>query len=94
MLRLGLYGNDRIRQMLENRQISDPLSATECMYYNLIKDRFRTTLTMDSDISRRLGFNHISPEALPGYLIRRLEENGDLKIGILNQSAELLPTVQ
>ena len=94
MLRLGLYDNDRIRYMLDKRQISDPLSATECMYYNLVKDKFRTVLMMDSDLSRRLGFNHISPDALPGYIARRLEENRGLKIGVLNQSAELLPTAQ
>lgn len=94
MLRLGLYNNDRIRLMLEKRQVSDPLSATECMYYNLIKDKFRTTIMMDPDLSRRLGFNHIRPDALPGYIARRLKENGRLKIGILNQSAELLPVAQ
>ncbi|MBN1292398.1 MAG: nickel-dependent lactate racemase [Candidatus Latescibacteria bacterium] len=91
MLRLALYDNDVIQYMIEKKDVQDPLGATECMYYNLIKNKFKATVMMDKATTESLGFFHLSPVDLPIYIKLRLENNNMLKIGIINQSTEILP---
>jgi len=91
MVRLARYDNDAIRSMLQQKKVNDPLAATECMYYNIIKNNFKAVLMMDKEISEKLGFNYISSGDLPSYIERRLNEDRTLKVGILNQSTEILP---
>ena len=40
-----------------------------------------------------MGFRHIFPDQLNAYLLQRLSEQPGLKIGILRQSAEILPVL-
>lgn len=91
MVRLARYDNDTIRSMLQKKKVNDPLAATECMYYNIIKNNFKTSLMMDEDISEKLGFNFINQGDLPFYIEQKLKDDRTLKIGILNQSTEILP---
>jgi hypothetical protein len=91
MARLARYDSETLVSMLENGQVDDPLSATECMYYNIIKKNFRTTITMDPETSTVLGFHHLSPGDISNYLERHLKNNDTLRIGIINQSTDVLP---
>jgi hypothetical protein len=61
------------------------------MYLNHIKQNFRTSLMMDPVLTNLMGFHYISAEDLPGYIAHRLKLDNTLKIGIMNQSTEILP---
>ena len=94
MLRLAQYDNDTLLSMLEQKQVNDPLSATECMYYNIIKNSYKTTIMMDPETIRTLGFHSLSVDDLQDYIDQKLKMDRGLKIGVIHQSAELLPILE
>ena len=91
MLRLAQYDNDTLMTMLEQKQVSNPMAAAICMYYNIIKSNYKTTLTMDPVLGKTMGFHHMSHKDVSAYIKRRLEKDSALKIGIIHQSTEVLP---
>jgi lactate racemase len=91
MAKLANYNDTTLWTMLNNKKIKDPFCASENMYLNHIKNTFKTTLMMDSMLANIMGFYHLSEADLPNYLRYRLNLDSTLKIGIINQSGELLP---
>jgi hypothetical protein len=77
--------------MLDKKKIRDPFCASENMYLNHVKNTFKTTLMMDPMLANIMGFYHLSAADLPTYIKYRLKLDDTLKIGIINQSSELLP---
>ena len=91
MARLAGYDDTTLWAMLEEGKIKDPLSASENMYLNHIKNNFKATLMMDPMLANLMGFHYLRGEDLPDYLRYRLKLDNTLKIGIINQSTEVLP---
>ena len=88
---LAGYDDDEIWTMLDNNQISDRFAAAESMYLNHIKKNFKVSLMMDPMLANIMGFYHITKEQLPSYLDYKIKLNPDIRIGIINQSTEVLP---
>jgi nickel-dependent lactate racemase len=93
MARLSRYDDATLWAMLDEGKIKDPLSASENMYLNHIKNNFKASLMMDPMLANIMGFHYLSAEDLPDYLRYRLKLDDTLKIGIINQSTEILPIV-
>lgn len=91
MAKLARYDDSALWAMLEKKKIKDPFCASENMYLNHIKNTFRTTLMMDPILTTIMGFYHLSATELPAYIKYRLKLDNTLKIGIINQSSDLLP---
>jgi hypothetical protein len=93
---LGRMTNEQIWNLLNQGQAPDPLTGAEAVVLNDIKAKFDITLATEGiqpDICRAMGFGHVRPDDLSVYLDRRLRDKPDLTIGILRQSAEVLPIV-
>lgn len=97
MAKLARYDDATLWKMLDEKDINecnlihDRFCASENMYLNHIKNNFKSTLMMDPMLTNIMGFYHLSAEDLPGYIKYRLELDNTLKIGIINNSSELLP---
>lgn len=91
MARLARYDDATLWSMLAQGKIKDPLSASENMYLNHIKNNFKATLMMDPMLANLMGFHYLSGVDLPDYIRYRLKQDNTLKIGIINQSTEILP---
>jgi len=91
------FGNLRDEELwarLEGGKITDPLVAAEALCFNHIKRGYKVTLVSEGvtkDMAARIGLNHVSPSSLPAYIGERLGENPQMQIGIIRQSAEMLP---
>lgn len=94
---LGKMTNPEIWESLRQNQIPDPLTAAEAIMLNDLKAKMRITLAtagLSPELCRSLGFQHVRPAALNAYIGQRLAEQPDLTVGILRQSAEVLPILQ
>jgi nickel-dependent lactate racemase len=91
MSRLARYNDDTLWKMLADNVIGNRFAACECMYLNYIKRKFKTTLTMDPMLVNIMGFYYLPADDLQKYISRRIELDNSLKIGIVNNSAEVLP---
>jgi nickel-dependent lactate racemase len=92
---VGRMTNPEIWAMLEHGA-PDPLTAAEAIVINDIRDRVKITLATEGltpEICRAMGMGYITPDGLDAYLKRRLHQEPELKIGVMRQSAELLPFV-
>jgi nickel-dependent lactate racemase len=72
----------------------DPLSICAALYRNDVRRHCRVTVASEGvtqETAHKMGFTHIEPTGLSGYLDRRLAANRSLKVGILRNSAETLP---
>ena len=72
----------------------DLLSVAEALYFNTIRRSCRVTLVSEGinrETARRMGFQHVSPAELAGYLARRLAATPGLAVGVVRHSAEILP---
>jgi nickel-dependent lactate racemase len=91
---LGRMTNDQIWELVERRTLPDPLTAAEAIVLNDIKEKRKITLVTEGVLPKecqRMGLHHVWPAELDNYLRKQLEHMPDLKIGILRQSAEVLP---
>lgn len=91
---VGKMTNDQIWKLLHAGDTPDPLTGAEAIVINDIKDKMSITIVSEGlspEICADMGFNHVYPHALADYVSKRLLENPNLKIGILRQSAEVLP---
>lgn len=92
MTRLARYDDDTLWKMLDDDVIGNRFAASECMYLNYAKRNFKMTLTMkDPMLANMMGFYHLPAEELQRYISRRIELDKNLKIGIVNNSGEVLP---
>lgn len=92
MTRLARYDDDTLWKMLDDDVIGNRFAASECMYLNYAKRNFKMTLTMkDPMLANMMGFYHLPVEDLQRYIDRRIEQDKNLKIGIVNNSGEVLP---
>jgi len=81
-------------QLVESGSEHDPLSIAEVMYFNSAKRLFAVTLVSEGISpaeAGKMGFRHLAPSQLPDYLQRRLDESPEASVGILRDSAEVLP---
>jgi hypothetical protein len=86
--------NDQIWEMLKKRQAPDPLTGAEAIVINDIKAKMRLTIASEGlspELCAAMGFHHIAPGDLGRYVFTHLNQNPKLKIGILRQSAEVVP---
>lgn len=91
---LGQMTNEQIWGLVHHRKVPDPLTAAEAIVFNDIKDKMNVTLATEGilpALCQSMGFRHVWPDELSEYLSQRLSEAPDMKIGILRQSAEVLP---
>ncbi len=92
MCRLAGYDDNTLWKMLDNDVIGDRFAASECMYLNYVKRNYKMTLTMNqSMLANMMGFYHLSIDDVQKYINRRIELDKNLKIGIINNSGEILP---
>jgi len=91
---LGKMTNDQIWNLLHRREAPDPLTAAEAIVFNDIKDKMNITLATEGvspTMCQSMKFRHVWPNQLNDYLGQRLAEAPDIRIGLLRQSAEVLP---
>lgn len=93
---LGRMTNEQIWDLVlrNSDKVPDPLTAAEAIVFNDIKAKFNITLASEGlspELCQSMGFRHVWPNELNRYLSRRVREAPDTTIGILHQSAEVLP---
>jgi nickel-dependent lactate racemase len=92
MSRLARYDDDTLWKMLDDDVIGNRFAASECMYLNFVKRNFKMTLTMnDPMLANIMGFYHLSVNDMQRYISRRIQLDKSIKIGIINNSGEILP---
>jgi nickel-dependent lactate racemase len=94
---LGEMTNGQIWKLVHRREVPDPLTAAEAIVFNDIKAKMNITLATEGIspvLCQSMGFRHLWPKRLAEYINERLTEKPDLKIGILRQSAEVLPILR
>ena len=91
---LGQMSVDQIWEAVERGAVPDRLTCAEAIVIADIAKKMRITLVTEGitrQLARRMGFGHQPPQGLQDYIDRRLAAEPDLKIGILRNSAEILP---
>ena len=91
---LGTLTNEEIWDLLHCRRAPDPLTGAEAIVLNDIKDKMQITLATEGISAQhceKMGFRHVAPDGFAAYLSQRIRQQPDIKIGILRQSAEVLP---
>jgi nickel-dependent lactate racemase len=92
MSRLAKYDDDTLWKMLEDDVIGNRFAASECMYLNYVKRNFKMTLTMnDPMLANIMGFYHLSVNDLQRYISHCIQLDKSIKVGIINNSGEILP---
>jgi nickel-dependent lactate racemase len=94
---LGKSTTAQLWEMLDKKTIPDPLTGAEAIVLNDIKSKMNITLVTEGispSVCNSMGFHHIQPCQLDAYLTQRLHKNPALKIGVMHQSAEILPVIQ
>jgi len=94
---LGQMSVDEIWQAVEGGDVPDRLTCAEAIVVANIAKKMRITLVTEGitkQLARRMGFGHQPPHGLQNYVDRRLAAEPDLKIGILRNSAEILPMAE
>ena len=94
---VGQMDNDQVWKMVHAGQTPDPLTAAEAIVINDIKKKMHITVVSEGltpELCQAMGFRHVALEDLASYLRERLAQQPNLKIGILRQSAEVLPILQ
>ena len=91
---VGKMTNEQIWEMLNHGEAPDPLTGAEAIVLNDIKDKMSMTLVTEGispAVCQGMGFRHVWPDGLGEYISQRVRENPGIKIGVLRQSAEVLP---
>jgi lactate racemase len=94
---VGKMSTADIWKMLETQPVQDPLTAAEAIVINDIQSKMQITLVTDGlspDLCRSMHMRHVSPEGLAEYIQVKLQQQPALKIGIMRNSAELLPFLE
>lgn len=93
---VGKMSDDEIWKLFHAGKLPDPLTGAEAIVINDIKDKMAITVVSEGlspQLCAAMGFRHVYPDELGKYVGQRLKENSGLKIGILRQSAEVLPVL-
>ena len=91
---VGRMDNEQIWQLVHAGKTPDPLTAAEAIVINDILKKMKITVVTEGlspELCAQMGFRHVSPEGFGAYIRNRLNEEPRLNIGILRQSAEVLP---
>lgn len=91
---VGHMTNEQIWALLQANQAPDPLTGAEAIVINDLKDKMRITIVSEGlspELCSDMGFGHVAPTDLGDYVQQRLAQNPSLRIGVLRQSAEILP---
>ncbi len=91
---LGRMSVDEIWEAVEGGTASDRLTCAAAIVVANIAKKMRITLVTEGitrQLARRMGFGHLPPHGLQDYVDRRIAAEPELKIGILRNSAEILP---
>lgn len=91
---LGQKTTEQIWEMLDRKQIPDPLTGAEAIVLNDIKAKMDITLVTEGiprPVCESMGFGHVLPDHLNSYIAQKLTKNPNLKIGVLRQSSEVSP---
>jgi nickel-dependent lactate racemase len=91
---VGKLTNTQILGNIQRNAISDLLIASEAIMINNAKQNHRITILSDGlppELCQAMGFNHLKPEDLSGYIRKRLDQNSGLKVGLLRQSTSIYP---
>jgi len=94
---LGRMTTEQIWKEVEGGNVPDRLTCAEAIVVADIAKKMGITLVTDgisSESCGRMGFGHCAPEALQKHIDKSLAERRDLKIGILRNSAEILPILE
>ncbi|RIH67009.1 nickel-dependent lactate racemase [Mariniphaga sediminis] len=92
MCRLARHDDSTLWKMLDDDVIGDRFAASECMYLNYVKRNYKMTLTMNQPmLANMMGFYYLAVDDLQKYISKRIELDRNLKIGIVNNSGEILP---
>jgi lactate racemase len=93
---VGKLDNPEIWRLFHTGSMPDPLTGAEAIMLNDIKAKVNITLVTEGlspELCASLGFRHVLPDHLNAYVAERLAQTPDAKIGILRQSAEVLPII-
>ena len=90
--RLAKYDDETLFKMLDDDMIENRFGASECMYLNHIKRKFKATLTMDPVLTNLLGFHYLHINDLQRYIDKQITLDRNIRIGIVHNSSEVLPT--
>jgi nickel-dependent lactate racemase len=93
---VGKMTNTQIWELVENRRVPDPLTAAEAIVINDIRDRMNITMMTDgltAQTCAAMGLGNVLPGELNAYLQHRIQQSPDIRIGVIRQSAEIVPIV-
>lgn len=93
----GSLTDEAVWARVKSGQVRDPLTAAEALTLNHIKRLFRVTVVSEGftpAMAQAMRFRHVAPDQFPSYLQRRLADSQGLRIGLLRQSAEVLPLLR
>jgi nickel-dependent lactate racemase len=91
---VGAMTNEQIWKLIAAKVVKDPLTAAEAIVINDICAKINISLLsrgISPEQCRRLGFTYISENKLNEYIANRIQQQPDIKIGILRHSADILP---
>jgi nickel-dependent lactate racemase len=91
---LGRMSSEQMWERVQLRQTPDPLACAEAIVINDIRGMMDITIATEGlspSLCRQLGLRHLSPQELPDYVQKRLTQNPGLKVGVIRDSAEILP---
>jgi lactate racemase len=91
---LGQLSTSQLWELAEAGSPPDPLTCAGAILINLIRDKVNITLVTEGippETCSRLGLGHVWPHQFPDYLQRKIADQPELRVGILNCSAELFP---
>ncbi|HOQ99081.1 MAG TPA: nickel-dependent lactate racemase [Anaerolineae bacterium] len=94
---VGKMTNGEIWPLLHAHKVPDPLTGAEAIVINDLKQKMAITIASDGlspELCERMGFRHVSPARLDDYVRSRLAASPGLRIGILRQSAEIVPILE
>lgn len=94
---LGRMTTEQIWQEVEHGKVKDRLTCAEAIVVADIARKMQITLVTEGiseQLAGQMGFGHCRPASLQKHVDRKLAERPDLQIGILRNSAEILPVVE
>jgi len=94
---LGRMTTEQIWHEVEQGKVKDRLTCAEAIVVADIAKKMRITLVTEGisgQLARQMGFGYCPPASLQSHIDRTLAQRPDLKIGILRNSAEILPVVE
>ncbi len=94
---VGKMTNDQIWPLLHAGKVPDPLTGAEAIVINDLEQKMAITVVSDGlspELCASMGFHHVSPAHLADYIRSRISASPGMRIGILRQSAEILPILE